>query len=642
MATRAAVIKKIKANPNETLLKMPEDELSDLVLYFNNQYFVKGKSSISDELFDIIKDKLRKLNKNNPALKQVGALVADNKKKVKLPVYMGSMNKIKGDQKAIDTFRDKHDSDMFIVSDKLDGVSALYHVDEEGKQHLYSRGDGLIGQDITHLVTFLPNSFPSKPVKNTMVRGELIISKANFEKIKDLGAKGRNTVAGIVNAKVPNTKILKLVEFRTYSLIQPEGFSVKDQFSELVKRGFLIANNTSITRNDMTLEILSSILIDRRSQSPFEIDGIIVSDNKFHSVVESQNPTYAFAFKSILTMETAEVLVSNVEWNLSKDGYFKPVVQINPVRLNGVLIKRATGFNGDFIESNGIGPGAKIIITRSGDVIPYITKVLTRAEGGPQMPTEKYQWNDTHKEIMVVGESEKVDLKVIVNFFDKLDIKGMSEKSVEKIYNSGFRSIKSILNAQTSDFEKVAGLLNKSKLYDMIHDRIKAVDCITLMKASNAFGHGFGERRITMIYKDFPNMMKTAPTMEELVQVDGISDITASAFLKGLEQFHEFLKLTKLPCKLGSSNTKATKENNKVNENAEKFKDQVIVFSGFRNGDWEVLIKEGGGTVGSSVTKNTTMIVVKDISATTKKIEDAKAKGIHIVSMQNFQNILNK
>ena len=218
----------------------------------------------------------------------------------------------------------------------------------------------------------------------------------------------------------------------------------------------------------------------------------------------------------------------------------------------------------------------------------------------------------------------------------------MSEKSVEKIYNSGFRSIKSILNAQTSDFEKVAGLLNKSKLYDMIHDRIKAVDCITLMKASNAFGHGFGERRITMIYKDFPNMMKTAPTMEELVQVDGISDITASAFLKGLEQFHEFLKLTKLPCKLGSSNTKATKENNKVNENAEKFKDQVIVFSGFRNGDWEVLIKEGGGTVGSSVTKNTTMIVVKDISATTKKIEDAKAKGIHIVSMQNFQNILNK
>jgi len=148
------------------------------------------------------------------------------------------------------------------------------------------------------------------------------------------------------------------------------------------------------------------------------------------------------------------VMVTNVLWNISKDGYFKPIVEVTPVKLNGVTIKKTTGFNGDFIESNKIGPGSKIVITRSGDVIPYILKVLTSADSGKaQMPTDDYIWNDTHKEIMVKGNSDDLDAKQLEHFFDKIDIKGVSAKSVHKLYDVGMKTIKDVVNARKEDFE---------------------------------------------------------------------------------------------------------------------------------------------------------------------------------------------
>jgi len=104
---------------------------------------------------------------------------------------------------------------------------------------------------------------------------------------------------------------------------------------------------------------------------------IVVRDNQHHSIISGKNPKYSFAFKTILTHEEAEVIVSHVEWNISKDGFLKPTVYFNPIHIGGVKIQKATGFNASFIQSNTIGPGSHIVIIRSGDVIPYIVRTLS-------------------------------------------------------------------------------------------------------------------------------------------------------------------------------------------------------------------------------------------------------------------------
>jgi NAD-dependent DNA ligase len=147
----------------------------------------------------------------------------------------------------------------------------------------------------------------------------------------------------------------------------------------------VVQNKTEAT---ITNETLSETLQEWRKSSPYEIDGIIVSDDRVYPRM-SGNPDHSFAFKMVLSDQVAETHVVDVIWTASKDGYLKPRVQVMPVRVGGVTIQYATGFNAEFIEKNKIGVGAVIQIIRSGDVIPYIQSVTTprRHPRCPQRPT---------------------------------------------------------------------------------------------------------------------------------------------------------------------------------------------------------------------------------------------------------------
>jgi DNA ligase (NAD+) len=153
-------------------------------------------------------------------------------------------------------------------------------------------------------------------------------------------------------------------------------------------------------------------LVEFKQDSPYEIDGIIVQADIKYTRNTSGNPDYAFAFK--ILSEVAETTVINVEWNISKWGALKPRVEIEPVELAGVLITYATGFNAKFIKDNEIGPGSRILITRSGDVIPYILKILTRTEA--DMPTIEYVWNETGVDIISENPDEMC-IKRMLSFF---------------------------------------------------------------------------------------------------------------------------------------------------------------------------------------------------------------------------------
>ena len=194
-----------------------------------------------------------------------------------------------------------------------------------------------------------------------------------------------------------------MIDFVAYTLVYP---NLPNGLPELDKMKFNVVNNTVV--DDINLAFLSKNLEDSR-KNKYVIDGIVISDiSKVYEIALGKNPEHSFAFKSIHTLEQVEVIVKEVEWNISKDKYMKPIVKFDEILLDDVKIKQATGFNAGYIEKNNIGPGSRIVIIRSGNVIPHIQSVLTTsANGKPSMPGEldkDYKWNDTHVDIIKISE----------------------------------------------------------------------------------------------------------------------------------------------------------------------------------------------------------------------------------------------
>lgn len=610
--------------PTAFLSKLTEDDLAALYQHLSYAYYNTGKPLVSDEIFDIVQAHLKKLYPKHPILKSVGAQVADDdKRKETLPIWMGSLDKIKSDPKQLDAFKNKFKG-SYVVTEKLDGNSALL---VGGK--LYTRGNGEVGQNISHLLPFINGIPSSSSGGDFMVRGELIMSKEGFAQFGK-GANARNTVAGLVNAKIPDLNIAKNTTFVAYQLIHPVNAMTPSKQMVLLKNmNFRVVWNKVLP---ISFESLSELLVERKNMSDYEIDGLVVAHDAIHPLETRKNPESAFAFKHLLTQQTAEVVVTNVEWSLSKDGLFKPVVIFGPVHLTGVKIQRATGFNAEYIKLNKIGPGSKLLITRSGDVIPYIMQVLTPASDDKgQLPLDReYTW--VGKDIKAVGKSAEQEIKTLENFFDKLDIKGIRGGTVKKLFDSGVTDVKTFLNLKENDVNVKWSIIKNAI------DDIRGAPCIKLMCASNAFGPGFGERKLRAIAKAVPQILnpKTikAPTMDELLAVEGVSTKTAEKFITGLAAYQAFLKTNGLKCVADAAPASPAKAS--ASPKKRSFENQVIVFTGFRNKAWEKIIEDGGGSVGPSVTKKTTLVVAKSPNDNTGKIKEAKSKGIPVIGMEAF------
>jgi NAD-dependent DNA ligase len=390
------------------------------------------------------------------------------------------------------------------------------------------------------------------------------------------------------------------------------------------------------------VESLSEILLDRRNKSDFEIDGIVVTHDKIHNRVK-ENPSYAFAFKSLLTMERAEVIVSKVEWSLSKDAYLVPVIIFPGVALDGVTISRAHGFNGKFIQQNKIGPGSKIVIIRAGAVIPHVEEILSPSETGEaSMPDVKYIWSKTGVDIMLSEEDKKesddVKLKNIVNFFDKIDVKGFSTGNIKKLYDAGLKTVKAILTATKADLLKVDGFKDKmaTKVYENLQEKMKELDCVVLIAASNSLGRGLGKTKIALLIEEMPNIIKQRyiPTLTEITNIKGFEKKTAQLFIDNMPKFWEFVDENQLTCFLDDKEVEPGED--APEELGNNFTGEVFVFTGFRNAELEVYIKKCGGTVGSSITKKTTTLIRKDTEESSGKIDKAKELGVKIVTLSDF------
>ena len=227
-------MKKILKDPIVYARDASVSELVKLLRKLSKAYY-EGEALVDDEIYDEIYDILKEKDPENPFLSEVGAPVEHDK--VTLPYPMGTLAKIRPGKESLDSFINKYPG-PYVLSDKLDGISAQFYKDKNGNVGLYTRGDFHIGKNISNWIPYLiPKKVIHQIPNDTSIRGEIVISIEDFEQIVDSYKNARNAVSGIVMAKRIDSQIAKLCQFVAHSMLHPR-VNQLDQYSLLNKYGF--------------------------------------------------------------------------------------------------------------------------------------------------------------------------------------------------------------------------------------------------------------------------------------------------------------------------------------------------------------------------------------------------------------------
>ena len=641
---------------------------------------------LTDNQYDILRTYVLSKYPNNKYANEQHAAIETTKDKVKLPYELWSMDKIKPDTNALEKFKEKY-KEPFVISAKLDGVSALYTTNED-KPHLYTRGNGKYGQNIDHLIPFLKLPLKTKTSEQTTqepiaLRGELIIKENVFKtKYSQKYKNSRNFVSGLVNKK----KLSKIEEimindldFVAYEVIVPTNLKPSQQFEflETLKPNINIAKHEkNITQTQLTNEFLSNKLTNYKANYEYTIDGIINSEDKVYPR-QSKNPDHAFAFKMIITDQVVEAKVIDVIYEPSKDGYLKPKIEIEPIELDGVTITYATCFNAKYVLDNKIGLGTTIKLNRSGGVIPNILEVLTPADEPilPKIPKNEYTLNETNTDFVLKNpeSNSTVILKNITGFFKKIEVEGLGEGNTSKLIAAGHNTIQKILALSKEDIESIDSFKDKmaTKIHNSIQKQINKSSLAKIASASNIFGRGFAEKRIELILKAYPNIFtnklskpiskeEKTSIITQISSVEGLANKTATQFVEALPDFQKFLEesnltknkiMTLKPNKNDKSSSSNKDENKSISKEKTPIKDgplvnEVIVLSDFKKEgvnktkkEFTSQLEDLGATVEDSLTKKTTILIVGSKDVETGKIKKAKTQpNTKILTFEEFNN----
>jgi len=624
-----------KEDPYTFISTMTIDNLEKAILYASDMYY-NDEPVISDAIFDMMRDFINLKAPKSKVLKQIGAPVK-SKDKVALPYHLGSMDKIKPPSNKLKNWLKQYNP-PYIATDKLDGVSALI-VYKDNMIKMYTRGTATHGQDITPLLRYMKDIPSYENVMNYLkkhkmgnmiaMRGELIISKTKFEKNWASTMKNaRNAVAGLANSKHINPELARDTSLVLYQVIDPV-YKITDQLKIIEELGFKMVHSRVFEK--LSFKLLSKYLIRRRTNSKYVIDGIIITNDMVHDINIEGNPEFAWAFKDALDDMKAESKIIDIEWNQSKDGNIIPTIIIEPVDIGGVTIKRITGNNARYIKDNKLGIGAEVEVIRSNDVIPKIERVIRGVE--PELP--EGEWDDNMVHIKTDDITDDVEIKNIYYFFSTLNTMGLGEKIVEKLYNAGYDTILKIIQLKQTDISIIEGFKEKSaeNIVTNIRKSLTNIPLAILMKASNKLGRGMGEERAKDVLLHMPNIMTEYKQMTEdmfvnkLKQINGWEEKTSRMFAKNFKHFIDFYNSIKNYVTIETTSKKT----------GDKFKDMKIVMSGFRDKDLEKYIEDNGGIIQSGVSKNTTILIIKDESVRdTSKALKAKELGVEVMTKDEF------
>lgn len=631
-----------------------ECELSELVKLLqiaDDAYYNTATPIFHDDEYDAMRRYVESADPTNEYFDNVGSDVRGGK--VKLPYTMGSLDQIYEGEVNEWLIQNRLKDVSLLITEKLDGTSALLVYGGDGSlQIAYSRGNGVEGADITRHIR--RNKMVPKNVGHPMVvRGEVIFTKSNFEavrsKVKTRGGQeyknARNMVAGLMNAEKNDPIVYDYIGFVAYDIVDM-AMGKKEMLDYLAGKGFTIPVNKTVMGHEMTDASLTKTLNTWRNDpnQPYEIDGIVIDIDplgvrqKLRPSRDTLNPAFAVKYKVADASNLAVAEVVDVLWSPSKHGYLKPRVNIKPVQLVGVTVQFATGFNAKFIHDNGIGPGAKIEITRSGDVIPFIKRVVERV-ATPAMPDLDWVWNETGVDAVLVdaGQNEEVMAEQVLDFFSQLEIDNLKKGTVAEVFgeNSFDSSSEALVMMIKFDRKEWMNLIgaNGAKVFDSLNTTLRDIPLYKLAGASPFFGRGVGVRKmkklLTALDVYVPAEMGRL-TLANILAVEGFDRKTATKILDGIKSFQTFCEDIE----------RFVTFQGKVEKSSNNFAGQGFVFTGFRNKELEAAIEDQGGVVQSGVSKKTNYLIAANPNENSTKLKKARDIGVRIMGEDELREML--
>jgi len=607
------------------------EQLKEQIIKANDAYRL-GQPIISDTNYDQLVEELSLLSPDDELLTKVGVEIADETRKGRLPIEMASMNKIKSMNDVDDWSRLKGISkkEMVIITPKYDGLSLCVN---EMTSEAFTRGDGEFGQKSNEHYSLIQNHLNLEEDSFRFTYGEVMIPKQVFiDKFSADFANPRNLVAGLLNSKTVSES-LKDCQYIKYGAVCNTIFDTKQEVLNELNKGQKIKVQYYICE---LADLSEGLLIElfHKFSTEFEIDGLIIElndlslQNKLGRETSSNNPVWARAFKHPSFEQSAETDVIGISWNISKQGLLKPILHITPVKLDGVTVSNVTGNNARFVKDLGLGVGAKVVVKRSGMVIPIIADVITPVEFvQPTIEGVEVDWNEAGIELITLTETDDQKLKKIVAFFEILEADNVSEGVITQLWEAGYKTIKDILTLRTSDLEKI-DRFGKRKADIVFNSIQKSVSGVQLSKLQHATGifKGLGSKKLILLEE-----FTTKPTVDQIMSIEGFAEVSAKSYIESYDIFFDFIK--DLPVTIVEK-----AESVKVGTDLEG---KSFVFTGVRRIDLESDIESRGGKIGSGVSKTTTHLVMKTIGSGSSKEKKAIELGVEVITIEQLEKLLN-
>lgn len=609
---------------------------------------------LEDSQYDALYRYVEMTDPDNTYFLSVGSEVRTGKEK--LPFQMGSLDQIYEGGISKWVGDNSLENDNMIITEKLDGYSCLLVFDDKGNlQNAFSRGDGYMGASIYRHMKHVVKSNPNNAYR--IVRGEVIFNKFDWPQIraqiKNRGGRlyknPRNCISGLMNSSQIDVLTYQWINFIAYDVVNTN-LSKAAQLGELSDGGFAIPNYRTLKGKMLNDKILTDILTDMKATSKFELDGIVIDvdgsskRNHLDPKRTTLNPKFAVKYKVADATNMAIAKVIEVQWNLSKNGYLKPRVKIEPTELDGVTVQHATGFNAKFIYDNRIGEGARIRIIRSGQVIPFIVGVVEPSEKNgdrfdetfneilaEQFGEGSWEWSEKGVDAILINaaDNDTVKLEQLIDFFSKVGTEYLGEGNLKTVFDAGFTTVVDVINLSQFELTSMIGA-NGKKIYASIREKLKNVPWYIVAGSVSTFGRGIGRKKMKKLYDAFKGDMTKLSRVDAILAVDGFELKTATKITSGYTNFLKFL--TDTSATITFAKYEAPKSGS--------LSGQSFLFTNFRDKDLEKRIESKGGKMSSSVSSKLTYLVAADPNGNTGKLTKARELGIKIISREQLEEML--
>jgi NAD-dependent DNA ligase len=542
-------------------------------------------------------------------------------KQVVLPAPMPSLDKIKPGEKKLAAFLSAPSVGGFVVSEKLDGVSALWCRVGSADPRLFQRGDQQVGVEVTAYAPYI-QALADLPV-SAAVRGEIVLARSEGVR----GPADRNIVNGVLHRSDPAVAMGDVpgnLVFVGYEVISPR-MARSVQMKWMKERGFEVAWNRAVPAGMMNEKLLMDLLQKRRAESEYATDGIVVGRAGVPAAVtaDMKCPVDCVAFKMPLEDQMAETTIVAVEWNKSRQGYFVPRVAIDPVEISGVTISWVTGHNAQWSIERGLGEGARVIIRRSGDVIPIIDSVLEPAAVTSE-PAEAWHYVGVHAVPDEAAEAGETDPKHWDHMMTQLGVKQFGPARLAAMKEAGVEDFAHMLEQDDEFWAAALGKGIGPKLHAVVQ---LAVDMANRRQKLACYpwpaGMAIGTRRIVAA-EDFLESGATTG------KPDGFAVESWTEYMALLpaaeawceEQFGSIQSLEEQPAAAAPAPKK------KAASAAAK---GVICMTGFRDAELQAKLEASGYAV-ANYSGKTTILLVKSHDESNNKVKEAQEKGLRIVA----------